>query len=205
MENPVYIGHPDQLIALARDWQEQQQQQQDIAKLSIRLSLLLPLANSEILASCRDPSSKHMRDQDGNRLNTPTNHEYLDLTALSKLWRKACMQIPSAGVKEICFDLALPRKSDAEDGQAEIIHWDAHIPSEGGIAVQTRECASLIVLLATTLKVREGGRGLGVQFRLSEGEEQGGRMSKVAKLKGTLERLSMYSVYSSGGVSERAV
>jgi len=110
------------------------------------LVLLQPLANPDMLTDCRPP-------------NTYTKYQYLNIQPLSLEWRRALTNI--APITHLIFDLTLPRPlppSSSSGGlKFQKIYWDTGIPSEGGTAVLSRDVMTMVLTIATGMRMRADG------------------------------------------------
>jgi hypothetical protein len=110
------------------------------------LVLLQALANPDMLTACRRPS-------------TYTSNQYLNIQPLSLKWRQALPNI--APITHLIFDLTLPRPlppSSSSGGlEFQKIYWDTRIPSEGGLAVLVRDVTTMVVTIATGMRMRADG------------------------------------------------
>jgi hypothetical protein len=110
------------------------------------LVLLQPLANPDMLTACRRPS-------------TYTSNQYLNIQPLSLKWRQALTNI--APITQIIFDLTLPcplPPSSSSGGlEFQKIYWDTGIPPEGGLAVLVRDVTTMVVTIATGMRMRADG------------------------------------------------
>ncbi len=110
------------------------------------LVLLQPLASPDMLTACRPPK-------------TYTKYQYLNIQPLSLEWRQALTNI--APIIHLIFDLTLPRPLPPSSSSGELefqnIYWDTGIPSEGGIAVLIRDVSTMVVTIATGIRMRADG------------------------------------------------
>lgn len=186
-DDVLTISHPTQLEELSAASPEQ--------PLTLRLKLLFALKDPALLASSRNPGSKFVRDNAGNRLR-PHDSEYLDIQSLGKAWRQALAACPAASVQRIVFDGALPRdlREESESVVAEELFWDRTMPHEGGIAVGTQDFINLVVSLATVFKMKslKSGGGVGFEVEYEEDVEHDQRKIAFQGLNKILLRLSEY-------------
>ncbi|EJD50573.1 hypothetical protein AURDEDRAFT_182467 [Auricularia subglabra TFB-10046 SS5] len=130
-----------------------------------KLGLLQPLATSAMLAACRDPSSRTVRFPDG-RPSDSLGPEFLDISSLSKAWRKALVEVPP--VTHLTFDLTLPKaevegnpESVGENESGDVsrrVYWDTAAPARGHhLAVRAPDVMRLAVTIATTVRMRTEG------------------------------------------------
>jgi hypothetical protein len=143
------------------------------------LVLLQPLANADMLATCRNPDSQVVRKPDGSACGT-SNHEYLNIKSLSVAWRQAVVKAPP--ISEITFDLALPKPE--EDGKItgnafKKVYWDTAMPQGGGLAVHTRDVMTLAVTIATGTRMRADGE---LRFRVTYDESDGVSLRAMKQL-----------------------
>jgi hypothetical protein len=96
------------------------------------LVLLQPLANADILASCRDPASRLVRKPNGSVCGT-LNYEYLNIQPLSLAWRQAVIKAPP--ISQLTFDLSLPKHEG--DKAFEKVYWDMVMPPPFSVAHRT--------------------------------------------------------------------
>lgn len=114
----------------------------------IRLALLQPLGDPDVLASCRDPDSRYSRDPAGNRCGL-TDYEYLDIRKLSKAWREVWSTFPPS-IDRVTFELSLPSPSEG----SERLCWDTAITSGGGVGVIQGHVQRLVLTLSTVMAIR---------------------------------------------------
>jgi hypothetical protein len=108
-----------------------------------RLVLLQPLANAEMLESCRT----HKPDN--------SNNELLNIQPLSSAWRRAIMNVPP--FSQLIFDLTLPKDTEEWKDSFQKVHWDTFIPQENSLGVRVRDVKTLIITIATEMKIRANG------------------------------------------------
>ncbi|PMD64645.1 uncharacterized protein K444DRAFT_491862, partial [Hyaloscypha bicolor E] len=144
------------------------------------LVLLQPLANAATLAACLPTS----------RSTSTPNLQYLDIQPLSLAWRQAVIKAPP--MRDLVFDLPLPLPSSTPTSSPETtstsgvqgglqkLYWVTAVPREGGLAVPTRDVMTLIVTIATGIRMRVGGD---VRFGLVFDGREGvtGRAMKLLK------------------------
>jgi hypothetical protein len=123
------------------------------------LVLLQPLANPDMLTACHPP-------------NTFTEYQYLNIQPLSLEWRQALINITP--ITHLILDLTLPRPLPPSSSSGELefqkIYWDTGIPSEGGTAVLTRDVMTMVLTIATGMRMRaDGVLKFEVMYDLSEG------------------------------------
>jgi hypothetical protein len=129
------------------------------------LVLLQPLANADMLASCRDPDSRLVRKPNGSVCGA-SNHEYLNIQPLSLAWRQAVIKAPP--ISQLTFDLTLPKHEG--DEIFEKVYWDTGMPREGGLAVRTQDVMTLAITIATGTRMRaDGVLKFGVAYDETEG------------------------------------
>jgi hypothetical protein len=115
-----------------------------------RLVLLQPLANADTLETCRNPNSRFIRNTEG-AIVRPSNFEYLNIQRLNAAWRQAVKN--ATPFPQVTFDLTLPKE---ESGSAfQKVYWDISIPQEGGFAVRTQDVMTMVITLATGIKMRK--------------------------------------------------
>ncbi|KAI1270045.1 hypothetical protein F5Y18DRAFT_366925 [Xylariaceae sp. FL1019] len=152
----------------------------------LRLALLQPLAQPEVLHACRNPSSRFGKTCPSGRPFRKS--EVLDLTALDKAWRRAVSQSSPASV--IVFDLSLPKLEEAthESGTAakeEIVaegestpqdrfkkvYWTVSQPdNDDAVGVELRDVMRTAVTIASTTRMR-APQGQDVRFDVVINEE----------------------------------
>jgi hypothetical protein len=145
----------------------------------VKLVLLQPLANIDMLTACRNPDSRLIRKSDGSVCGT-SNHEYLDIRPLSLAWRQAVTKVPP--ISHITFDLTLPRPVEDEkstSGEFQKVYWDTAVPKEGGLAVGTQDVMTLAITLATGTRMRADGI---LKFRITYDETEGASLRGVKLL-----------------------
>ena len=103
-------------------------------------------------------------------------HQYVNLQRLSRQWRQAITEAPP--IAHLIFDLSLPRPEGEED--FEKVYWDTRVPEEGGSAVKTRDVMTLVITIATEMRMRVEGN---VKFEVSY-EDSEGVSGKAIKLLG---------------------
>ncbi|KAF2423574.1 hypothetical protein EJ08DRAFT_737389 [Tothia fuscella] len=112
------------------------------------LCLLQPLVNSEMLATCGDPSSRCVRMVDRS-MGDVANEEFLSIAPLSQAWRRAMAN--SAPRAEAVLDMRLPVISEGSSPQ---ICWDTVIPRNGGLVVRMQEVIRIAITIATDVRMR---------------------------------------------------
>jgi hypothetical protein len=121
----------------------------------IRLALLHPLANTEMLAACRNPNSRFLRNCKGSIVR-PSNHETLDIRPLGLAWRQVMANV--SPFYEVTFDVTLQTKeSITTPSNTQELYWEDTVPSEGGVAIITQEVMNLVICLATAIRMRTKG------------------------------------------------
>lgn len=173
----------------------------------IKLALLQPLANTEMFAACRNPSSRAIRLADGSVCGI-SNHEYLDIQPLNRAWRQAVktMALPS----EVTFDLTLPTmegtrpsedksitlkgdelicasrpkedkdtssKEDESASSSYQLYWESTTPADGALSVVTQDVMTLAITLATMMRMCMKGE---ICFKLALSEKVGARPQRSA-------------------------
>ncbi|KAK5989006.1 hypothetical protein PT974_10504 [Cladobotryum mycophilum] len=99
---------------------------------NVKLVLLQPLANPDMLDACYNPFTQDVYAEDGTVIGT-AEFEYLNLDPLSLAWRRAIAQVAP-----------IPRESALEPGAAR----------QGGIAVVTQDVCTMVNLLALNMRMR---------------------------------------------------
>ena len=157
----------------------------------LRLALLQPLVNPAMFAACRVPEPKTVRIPN-HSINDAASHEYLDISALDKAWRKALVKLPPAS--HVTFDLSLPKPVDDSDPPRKIF-WETAMPRTGNYAaISARTVMRLVASIATVTRMRAQGD---VHFELIYNETEGvspagmGMLAEqlrlLAKAKGTAQ------------------
>jgi hypothetical protein len=150
----------------------------------VTLVLLQPLAKPEVLAACRHPKSSLIHNTD-DAVFGAWDYEYLDIRPLSVLWRQAVRE--AAPISDVTFDLSMP-KGDKGTKLAEKVYWDISMP-QGGIGVISREVMSMVITLATGIRMRVGGD---LRFGIIYDERDGMPSPKIARLESQLLALAKY-------------
>lgn len=156
----------------------------------VRLDLLQPLATPTMLAACRNPASRVVPFPDG-RTSDAVGHEYLDISALSRAWRAALVQVPP--VSRLTFNLSLPKpdnggkgEGEGEDGNGfQKIYWDTATPARGQhLAVLARDVMQMVNTIATTMRMRgQGDVRFEVVYDEDEDEDEGVSVKAMELLK----------------------
>ncbi|KAH8786242.1 hypothetical protein BGZ57DRAFT_818281 [Hyaloscypha finlandica] len=154
------------------------------------LVLLQPLANAATLAACLPAS----------RSTSTSNLQYLDIQPLSLAWRQAVIKAPPMQDLVVQEMQALPllfstpasssKSTSASGGHGgfQKLYWDTAVPREGGLAVRTRDVITLIVTIATGIRMRVDGEvRFGLVFDGREGVT-GHAMKLLKKQLGVLEK-----------------
>ncbi|KAH8696167.1 hypothetical protein BGW36DRAFT_380378 [Talaromyces proteolyticus] len=191
MTEATRITHPDQLRELYRtrlshfnnDASEPSSELVSQTQ-QVKLVLLQPLANVDILEACRDLGSRQIRNSNG-LLCPISNHEYLDIQSLSKAWRQAFTKIPP--IPRLIFDLVLPKEDEKSKGLFQRIYWDTAMPQEDSIGVRARNVMSLAITIATEMRMRSN---VDVSFEVIYDEMEGVSLKGMALLKKQLLALS---------------
>lgn len=181
MANRHIFSHPNQLSEFARHVQ----QDAEPAPVHIKLELLHALEDDVLLAESRNPASKFMRDGNGPRYDCPSEQEYLNITALGKMWREAMRSVPPKLVESITFDQTLPQTLQIDGGELSL-HWETTLTS-AGVAVLTMDVSNLIISMATVLRMRRGGS---VTFNVMYDDTERPIDSHVRELDKILHKLS---------------
>lgn len=151
----------------------------------VKLVLLQPLANADMLAVCRNPGSRFLRNQDGVIVG-PSNHEWLNILPLSKAWRQAVTK--AAPIPQVTFDLTLPKR-DENTSTFQPVYWETSMPEEGGLGLVTRDVMTLVITLATGMRMRANGD---LRFELIYNKSDGVRTKAMESLKKQLLALAQY-------------
>lgn len=150
----------------------------------ITLTLLQPLADTDMIAACRNPDSRVVRNGDGAIVG-PSDHEHLNIEPLSRAWRKVLRT--AAVPTKVTFDLTLPTlETGPSSGQKTVsagkddspgppraegdsktslskaemgsptneVYWDTDMPLKGGLAVVSQDVMTLTIALATQMRMR---------------------------------------------------
>lgn len=180
--DPRVLASPEELAILAQD------QQGTSVALHVKLLLLQPLSNAQVLQASRNPGSKFIRDAAGNKCG-PSNDEYLDLSYLGKSWRTVWLDfLRNTTPASIAFDGALPvARSEAGDEQK--IRWDIDPHESGGIYVMQRDFQILAITLATEARMCLKG-----DIKLYNANEslQGWHLKSLKEFEEHLQKLSNY-------------
>lgn len=152
----------------------------------VKLVLLQPLANAEMLESCHDSSLNQGLKSDGSVYTMP-KYEGLDIRPLSKAWRGALMKVPP--ITHLTFDLSLPKEVENTKGSFRKVHWDTDMPRDGGVAVNAQRVMTLVITIATEIRMRAAGD---VRFEVTYGENDGASLKAMTLLKKQLLALTEY-------------
>jgi hypothetical protein len=114
------------------------------------LAIMQPLKDPNMLAACRNPASKVLRRADGSVCG-PSDSEFLNIEPLGMAWRQALLKVPA--FSQITFDLSLPKEGENTAGQQKV-YWQGTGRSEGELGINTQEVFNLVILLATTTRMR---------------------------------------------------
>ena len=180
MVDKLSFAHPNQLSEFARPAEDEKP-----PRLHITLQLLHALEDDTLLAESRNARSKFMRDEHGPRYDSPSDSEYFDLTAVGKAWRKAMLSVPPNLIDRVTFDQTLPQTLQI-DGQEVPLHWETTLTG-AGVAVLTMDVSSLVINMATVLRMRRGG---GVTFVVAYDDAERPMDDHIEKLDGILRKLS---------------
>ncbi|KAF4211778.1 hypothetical protein CNMCM8980_008686 [Aspergillus fumigatiaffinis] len=143
---------------------------------TVKLVLLQPLANPDMLAACRNPDSRVTRRSTGNSGDTSTS-EFLDIRPLSKAWRQATMNVPP--FSHLIFDLTLPKANEARNDSFRKVYWDIGMPQGDTLSVETRDVMNLVVTIATETRIRAKGN---VCFEIVYDEDEGAAPRVLTRL-----------------------
>jgi hypothetical protein len=149
-----------------------------------RLALLQPLAKPGMLEACRNPASQRIYNSDRTSYSHG-NHEYLNIQPLCKAWRKALMEVPP--IPHLTFDLALPKAEETSKDSFQRVYWDVAIPGEGGLGVLQHDVNSLIITIATVMRMRTEGD---VLFEVIWDQADKKALRKISLLEKQLRALS---------------
>ncbi|KAF4153595.1 hypothetical protein CNMCM8927_005622 [Aspergillus lentulus] len=133
----------------------------------VKLVLLQPLANPDMLAACRNPNSRVTRRSTGSVDGTATC-EFLDIRPLSKAWRQATMKVPP--FSHLIFDLTLPKANEGRNVSFRKVYWDIGMPQGDTLTVEARDVMNLAVTIATETRIRAKGN---VCFEIVYDEAEG--------------------------------
>lgn len=150
----------------------------------VKLVLLQPLANADMLEACRDPDSRLVCKPNGFVCGV-ANHEYLDIQPLSKAWRQALTKVPP--ISQLTFDLALPKKDETSKGSFQRVYWGTAMPQEESLGVHARDVRILAITIATVMRMRADGD---VRFEVTYDETEGVLPGEMAYLKKQLLALA---------------
>lgn len=161
-EKPCIIKSPAALASLAANLSPEHHGSVQ----HIHLALLQPLSDPEFFDQSRDFISRYVPDSYGTRAN-PTKDEYLDITTLSKAWRKPWSTFPAC-MNRVTFDLTLP---DDIEGMPRFYRPGARssrLAGSGSTEVclhfRPQQLILLLSTLATVMRVRSGRSGNEVSF-----------------------------------------
>ena len=190
MAETPHITHPTQLSDLTLglsnlSLENARQLQLDSTTQKITLALLQPLADVDMLATCRNPDSRIVRKPNGVICGT-SNNEYLDIRPLSLAWRQAWTKL--APISNVTFDLGLPNGTESTE-TVQKVYWDTSIPDQGGLAVFTQDVMTLVNTLATEMRMRAGGD---LQFQIIYLESEGVGERPMKLLRKQLAALAVY-------------
>lgn len=171
MANAVHVNDPVELTTLSTYLESHES---PATGQHLHISLLQPLSKPEVLAVCRDPSTRFVRDAEGKRLG-PDNLEILNLDALSSAWRSSWKTLPVDLIKSVTFDITLPEMEGKKKGDSTLyLTHDGEIE----IAINQMHPLRLVILLATVMRVRSR-REDGVQFDLVSDTEGMGNLQRA--------------------------
>ncbi|EEA21204.1 conserved hypothetical protein [Talaromyces marneffei ATCC 18224] len=150
----------------------------------VKLVLLQPLANADMLKDCRDPNSRIVCRPNDSRCLT-SNREYLNLQPLSKSWRQELIKITP--IPELIFDLTLPNEGKENNHTFTKVYWDTAMPQEDSIGIHTRDVMTLVITIATEIRMRTNGD---VSFEVIYDDTEGVSLKGMSLLKKQLLALS---------------
>ena len=141
----------------------------------MKLVLLQPLANADILKDCRDPNFRCLT----------SNREYLNLQPLSRRWRQELIKITP--IPTLIFDLTLPNEGEENNHTFTKVYWDTAMPQEDSIGIHTRDVMTLVITIATEMRMRTNGD---VLFEVIYNDTEGVSLKGMSLLKKQLLALS---------------
>ncbi|RJE20682.1 hypothetical protein PHISCL_06981 [Aspergillus sclerotialis] len=145
----------------------------------VDLILLQPLANRDMFNKCRDrPCDRFWGTE-----------EDLNIQPLGKAWRQALMRIPP--IPRLVFDVALPSLGESEKWKrVRKLFWDRADTCAGqeGFAVCVRDVTTLVITIATEMRMRAGG-DVSCEVRYDETDE--GLLTAMKVLERQLLAISM--------------
>jgi hypothetical protein len=149
MEQTMTFDSPDELRTFVS-----QAQEHTLTNKHIRLRLLHPLADPVILASCRQPSSYHERDNAGRVRRD--SFEWLKITRLGEMWREVWKDMVPESLRAVTFDLSLPLPPVPLQYKQDVSGWRPCWRDAEGIEIGIDEhaVARLVILLATVMRMR---------------------------------------------------
>ncbi|GIJ99566.1 hypothetical protein Aspvir_001700 [Aspergillus viridinutans] len=162
----------------------------------VKLVLLQPLANPDMLAACRNPGSRVTRRSTGLSGGSSTR-EFLDIRPLSKAWRQATMKVPP--FSHLIFDLTLPKANEGRNDSFQKVYWDIGMPQGDTLSVQAGDVMNLVVTIATETRVRAKGN---VRFEVVYDEAEGVAPRALTRLDQELLALQQFPKKKDG---ERAM
>lgn len=138
-----------------------------------KLAILNPLNDSQMLAACRDPSTRFIICCDGSILRR-ANYETLNLYPLGQAWRKAIIDLPPP--YEVTFDLTMTKKEmTPPPAKNEKLYWEDTGPrseADAGLTIVTQHVMNLVIDLATAMRMRAKGD---LSFKITSYDDEPGR------------------------------
>lgn len=168
MSEKIRITHPQQLTALSGG------EQDPSSGVHLELVLLHPLQEEDFFS---ESTSSQKRNS-------------LDLSPLSKAWRKQWAHIPPDCIQRVTFNTRLPQQSAHR-----CIYWESNAPSptkdskDAILVVNPRDFVNLAILLASVLSVRCKGRQDRIRFEVVN-DASGMANGAVNDLRSYLDALS---------------
>lgn len=191
MAETQYIADPSQLsgIATRMSMLRVEDDSTGSQEQHVTLALLQPLAQDDVLASCRNPASRVLRNSNGI-ICGKSNNEFLNIKPLSTAWRQAAKA--EAPIARVIFDLTLPNLGDKKTTEFSKIYWDTAVPNGGGVCVITQDAINLAITLATAMTMRMRGSGR-LFFGLTFDEAQRPSAVAMGRLEKHLTNLANYA------------
>lgn len=95
------------------------------------------------------------------------------------------MEVPP--IPHLTFDLALPKAEETSKDSFQRVYWDVAIPGEGGLGVLQHDVNSLIITIATVMRMRTEGD---VLFEVIWDQADKKALRKISLLEKQLRALS---------------
>ena len=70
----------------------------------------------------------------------------------------------AALISDVVFDVTLPKVDESYGSGFQNLFWDTSVPHEGGIAINTQAVMTLVITLATAMRMTSSGE---VRFGLT--------------------------------------